>query len=98
MYVKRNFFLQVVVEEKFVFVGDKYILKKEIKWNYQIQGLMGIIGIYCCDLVIYIFKGILIVNVKFDSELWNEMFEKLRNVFLKYIVQEFFYYDIFKLL
>lgn len=59
---------------------------------------MGIIGIYCCDLVIYIFKGILIVNVKFDSELWNEMFEKLRNFFLKYIVQEFFYYDIFKLL
>lgn len=47
---------------------------------------MGIIGIYCCDLVIYIFKGILIVNVKFDSELWNEMFEKLRNFFLKYIV------------
>ena len=49
---------------------------------------MGITGIHCCDLVIYTFKGILIVNVKFDSELWNEMLEKLRNFFLKYIVQE----------
>ena len=96
MYAKRNLPPQVAAEEKLVFVGDKYILKKETKWNYQIQGLMGITGIHCCDLVIYTFKGILIVNVKFDSELWNEMLEKLRNFFLKYIVQELFHHDILK--
>lgn len=33
--------------------------------------------VYYCDFVIYIFKGILIVYVKFYSELWDEMFEKL---------------------
>ena len=96
MYAKRNLPPQVAAEEKLVFVGDKYILKKETKWNYQIQGLMGITWIHCCDLVIYTFKGILIVNVKFDSELWNEMLEKLRNFFLKYIVQELFHHDILK--
>ena len=96
MYAKRNLPPQVAAEEKLTFVGDKYILKKEKKWNYQIQGLMGITGIHFCDLVIYTFKGILIVNVKFDSELWNEMLEKLRNFFLKYIVQELFHHDILK--
>ena len=96
MYAKRNLPPQVAAEEKLVFVGDKYILKKETKWNCQIQGLMRITGIHCCDLVIYTFKGILIVNVKFDSELWNEMLEKLRNFFLKYIVQELFHHEILK--
>ena len=96
MYAKRNLPPQVAAEEKLTFVDDKYILKKETKWNYQIQGLMGITGIHFCDLVIYTFKGILIVSVKFDSELWNEMLEKLRNFFLKYIVQELFHHDILK--
>ena len=58
-------------------VDGKYEIKKETKWNYQIQGLMGITGIHRCDLVIYTLKGILIVNVKFDSDLWNEMLQKL---------------------
>ena len=34
MYAKRNLSPQVAAEEKLVFVGDKYILKKETKWNY----------------------------------------------------------------
>lgn len=57
---------------------------------------MGLTGIHCCDLVIYTLKGILIVSVNSDSELWNEMFEKQRNFFLKYIVQELFHHDILK--
>ena len=61
MYAKRNLPTQVVAEEKVMFVGDKYILKKQTKWNYQIQGLMGITGIHCCDLVTYTFKGSSIV-------------------------------------
>ena len=96
MYAKRNLPPQVAAEENLMLVDDKYVLKKETKWNYQIQGLMGITGIHCCDLVIYTLKGILIVNVKFDSELWNEMLEKLKNFFLKYIVEELFHHDIFK--
>ena len=77
-------------------LDGKYEIKKKNKWNYQIQGLMGITGIHCCDLVIYTVKGILIVNVKFDSDLWNEILQKLRNLFVEYIVQELFNHDILK--
>ena len=77
-------------------VDGKYEIKKETKWNYQIQGMMGITGIHHCDLVIYTLKGILIVNIKFDSDLCNEMLQKLRNFFVEYIVQELFHHDILK--
>ena len=70
-------------------VDGKYEIKKETKWNYQIQGLMGITGIHRCDLVIYTLKGILIVNVKFDSDLWNEILQKLRNLFVEYILRNY---------
>ena len=47
MYAKKkNLPPQVAAEEKLMFIGDKYILKKETKRNYQIQGLMGITGIH----------------------------------------------------
>ena len=71
-------------------------IKKETKWNYQIQGLMGITGIHCRDLVIYTLKGILTVKIKFDSDLRNEMLQKLRNLFVEYIVQELFHHDILR--
>ena len=44
-------------------------LKSETKWNYQIQGLMGISGIHNAELVIYTNKGILIIPVSFDIDL-----------------------------
>ena len=74
-------------------VDGKYKIKKETKWNYQIQGLMRTTGIHRCDLVIDTLKGILIVNVKFASDLWNGMLRKaeklLRGV---YVVQELFHH------
>ena len=70
-------------------VDGKYEIKNETKWNYQIRGLMGITGIHHCDLVIYTLKGILIVNVKFDSDLWNEILQKLRNLFVEYILRNY---------
>ena len=96
MYAKRNLPPHVAAEENLILVDGKYEIKKEINWSYQIQGLMRITGIHRCDLVIYTLKGILIVNVKFDSDLWNEILQKLRNLFVEYIVQELFYYDILK--
>lgn len=96
MYAKRNLPPHVAAEENLMLVDGKYEIKKETKWNYQIQGLMGKTGIHHCDLVIYTLKGILIVNIKFDSDLWNEMLQKLRNFFVEYIVQELFHHDILK--
>ena len=95
MYAKRNLLPQVAAKENLHLVDDEYVLKRETKWNCQIRGLMGITGIENCDLVIYTLKGIMIVNVKFDRDLWNEMLEKLRNFFLEHLVQERFHRDIF---
>lgn len=89
MYAKRNLPPHVAAEENLMLVDGKYEIN-------QIQGLMGITGIHHCDLVIYTLKGILIVNIKFDSDLWNEMLQKLRNFFVEYIVQELFYHNILK--
>ncbi|KAL9958145.1 hypothetical protein ACROYT_G035118 [Oculina patagonica] len=86
----------VAAKEYLELVDDEFVLKRETKWNYQIQGLMGISGMLNCDLVIYTHKGILIVHVKFDNELWKEMLKKLRNFFLEHLVQELFHHDIFK--
>ena len=77
-------------------VDGKYEIKKETKGKYQIQGLIGITGIHRCDLVIYTLKGMLIVNVKFDSDLWSEILQKLRNLFVEDIVDELFHHDILK--
>ncbi|CAH3192737.1 unnamed protein product, partial [Porites evermanni] len=56
MYAKRNVPPHVAAEENLMLVDGKYEIKKETKWNYQIQGLMGVTGIHCCDLVIYTLK------------------------------------------
>lgn len=60
MYAKRNLPPQIAAKEYLELVDDEFVLKRETKWNYQIQGLMGISGILHCDLVIYTHKGILI--------------------------------------
>lgn len=63
-------------------------LKSETRWNYQIQGQMAISEIYDCDLIIYTNKGILIVPVKFDNELWKQALSKLKSFYTTYIVKE----------
>ena len=46
MYAKRNLPPHVAAEENLMLVDGKYEIKKETKWNYQIQGLMGKTGIH----------------------------------------------------
>ena len=41
MYAKMNLPPHVTAEENLMLVDGKYEIKKETKWNYQIQGLMG---------------------------------------------------------
>lgn len=36
-----------------------------------------------CILIIYTLKGILVVPVQFDEELWEHMVEKLRKFFIE---------------
>ena len=41
MYAKRNLPPHVAAEENLMLVDGKYEIKKETKWNYQIQDLMS---------------------------------------------------------
>ena len=99
LYSKRNL-LPAVAAAAFSEEDDEgnFKLKSETKWNYHIQGLMGISGIHDADLVIYTNKGILIIPVPFDESLWNQMKSKLRAFYVNYMVEEFITKKIFKLL
>ena len=72
------------------------MLKSETKWNYQIQGLMGISGIHNAELVIYTIKGILIIPVSFDIDLWNAIKHKVRAFYAQYMVEELLIKKIYK--
>lgn len=97
LYSKRNL-LPAVAAAAFLEEDDEgnLKLKSETKWNYQIQGLMGISGIHDADLVIYTNKGILIIPVPFDESLWNQMKSKLRAFYVNYMVEELITKKIFK--
>lgn len=70
--------------------NGKYKLKKETKWNYQIQGEMALSKVTNADLLIYKNKGILIIEVLFDKHLWEEMLVKLDKFYSKHLIPEIF--------
>ena len=49
---------------------------------------MAITGIHHTDLVIYTYKGILIVSVEFNERFWLLILGKLHLVFVKFMVPE----------
>lgn len=52
------------------------------------QGQLALARLEQCNLIIYTLKGILVVPVKFDKELWDKMVEKLSKFFLEHMVPE----------
>ena len=97
LYAKRNF-LPAVAAATYLEKDNKgnLMLKSETKWNYQIQGLMGISGIHNAELVIYTNKGILIIPVSFDIDLWNVIKHKVRAFYAQYMVEELLTKKIYK--
>ena len=53
--------------------GDELEITKQHKYNYQIQGQMGITGIKKCVLIGFTNKGIFPVNVNFNEDMWDKM-------------------------
>lgn len=89
LYSKRNLLPFVAAQELLnVDSTGKITLKSETKWNYQIQGQMAISEIINCDLIIYTNKGILIVPVTFDEELWKVILSKLKMFYITHMVKE----------
>lgn len=80
---KRTFYLEKNVN------GD-IVLKQEHAYYYQIQFSLGILGLEDADLVIYTFKGILVITIKFDQDWWTENAEKLKSIHHRLLVPEYF--------
>ena len=97
LYSKRNL-LPAIAAATYLEKDNKgnLMLKSETKWNYQIQGLMGISGIHNAELVIYTNKGILIIPVSFDIDLWNVIKHKVRAFYAQYMVEELLTKKIYK--
>lgn len=75
LYSKRLLMPHIAAVE-YIYKGNgTHRLKKETKWNYQIQGEMAFSN-----------KGILIVEVLFDKYLWEEMLVKLHKFHSKQMI------------
>ena len=88
LFAKRNLLPGVAASDKLFKTTTGFKLKEETSWYYQIQGQMGISGIHATDLVIYTNKGILIVHVEFNAEFWQQILDKLKLFFAKFMVPE----------
>lgn len=98
LYSKRSLMPHIAAVEYIYKENGTYRLKKETKWNYQIQGEMAFSKVTNADLVIYTNKGILIVEVLFDKYLWEEMLVKLNKFYSKHVISEILTQRIKKLL
>ena len=98
LYSKRSLMPHIAAVEYIYKENGTYRLKKETKWNYQIQGEMAFSKVTNADLVIYTNKGILIVEVLFDKFLWEEMLVKLNKFYSKHMIPEILTRRIKKLL
>ena len=76
-FSKRNRPPGIAASEQLIKTTKGFKLKEETTWYYQIQGQMGISGIYHTDLVIYTNKGILVVPVEFNEQFWLRMLSNL---------------------
>ena len=52
---------------------NKLVLQKTHSTNYQIQCQLALTGAQFCDLIVYTFKSMAIIRVKFDDNFWNEV-------------------------
>ena len=88
IFSKRNLPPHIAATSYLEDVDGKYYLGKETSWYYQIQGQLAIAGLTHCYLIIYTLKGILVVPVQFDRELWEHMVGRLKKFFLEHMVPE----------
>lgn len=65
-----------------------YKLKRETKWNYQIQGEMALSRVKYADLVIYTNKGTMVIDVPLDVKLWDDILVKLNKFYFKFMIPE----------
>ena len=63
-------------------------LKKNHPFGYytQVQMAMGLSTVKFCDLVVYTFKGLLVVRTDFDEEYFNDLVKKFNRFYRDYML------------
>ena len=63
------------------------ILKKKHPYYFQVQRQMGTTGLHYCDLFVFTFHGHVCVRVNFDSDVFNEITQKIDWFWNTYILK-----------
>ena len=91
-YTIRNENPNDLVKEETFYIGSlptgELFLKKDHLFGYytQVQMAMGLSGLTHCLFIVYVYKGIIIVNVDFDECYFLDVFDKLSYFYKKYIL------------
>ena len=88
LYSKRSLLPHIATGDNIYKENGVYKLKKETKWNYQLQGEMALSKLTIGDLAIYTNKGIMVIEVEFDENLWHEILVKLTKFYSKSMIPE----------
>ena len=71
-------------------INDKVTLKTGHDYHYQVMGLLGVTGHKWADFVVWTTKGTAVQRIHFDSVMWAEMLEKLKNFYTDAMIPELF--------
>ena len=66
-------------------VNGTVTLKRNHNYFHQVQGQMGDSGRKWCDFVVWTLKGMSVERIKFDEQLWERMFTKLKTFYTGHI-------------
>lgn len=88
LFAKRSLLPHIAAADYIYKEDGAYKLKRETKWNYQIQGEMALSGVKTADLVIYTNKGIIVIEVPFDEKLWKDLLLKLNKFYIDFMIPE----------
>ena len=65
--------------------SGKVVLKTTSSWYDQIQFQMGVTEVHQCDLVVFTLRGIMIIPVTFNPDLWIKMKQNASDMFNNHI-------------
>ena len=88
-YTKRNENPNDLVKEETFYIGSlptgELFLKKDHLFGYytQVQMAMGLFGLTLCLFIVYVCKGIVLVNVDFDECYFLDVIDKLSYFYKK---------------
>ena len=70
-----------VINEK-----GEIVVTENSEYYHQIQGQMGIYGIYQCNIIFYTKKGICVAHADFNPDFFQKMLSKLESFFKQHIL------------